>query len=87
MIPPPDINNEMINILDTIAGSLYILSFSLLLGNELSDIAAITSIGASILVGFYTLIRIKKEIQLKHFNSIWHAIKSLFKKRNKYGEK
>ena len=42
-----------------------------------------------ILVGmsiFYVAIRTKREIQEHHFNKVWRAIKSLFRKRNKYGE-
>ena len=35
---------------------------------------------------FFWLITLKRKIQKYHHNSIWEAIKSLFKKYNKYGE-
>jgi len=39
-----------------------------------------------LLSAFYMAIKIKREIQQQFFNSVWKAFKSLFKKRNKYGE-
>lgn len=45
------------------------------------------SVLLAVLSIFYVLIRTKREIQEHHFNKVWKAIKSLFRKRNKYGEK
>ena len=38
-----------------------------------------------ILAGFFWLITLRRVIQEKHRNSLWHAVSSLFRKRNKYG--
>ena len=35
---------------------------------------------------FYVLLRLKQLIQQQYFNSLWGAIKSLFKRKNRYGE-
>jgi len=43
------------------------------------------SIVVLVLAAFFWAIRIKREIQEKYFNNVWRAIKSLFRKRNKYG--
>jgi hypothetical protein len=37
------------------------------------------------LAGFFWVIRIRREIQQQYFNDVWRAIKSLFRKKNKYG--
>lgn len=39
-----------------------------------------------LLAGFFWTIRIKREIQQQYQNKFKNAIKSLFKRRNKYGE-
>lgn len=39
-----------------------------------------------IAVAFYWTLQIKRLIQQQYFNSFWRAVKSLFRKWNKYGE-
>ena len=48
--------------------------------------ADILTIGVMVLAGFFWLLRIKREIQRNFHNKPWEAFKSLFRKRNKYGE-
>lgn len=38
-----------------------------------------------VLAAFFWILRIKREIQQQYFNSLWRAIKSIFRKKNKYG--
>ena len=45
----------------------------------------ILTVGVMVLAGFFWLLRIKREVQSQYRNSIWRAIKSLFKKNNNYG--
>jgi hypothetical protein len=47
----------------------------------------VLTVGVMVLAGFFWLLRIKREVQQQFKNNLWTAIKSLFKGRNKYGEK
>lgn len=55
--------------------------------DKLNDISSILSMIVVIFAGFFWTIRNKREIQQYHKNSIWEAIKSIFKKKSKYGDK
>ena len=57
--------------------------FAAVLINSGTDVL---TVGVMVLAGFFWLLRIKREVQSQYRNSIWRAIKSLFKKYNKYGE-
>ena len=46
----------------------------------------ILTVGVMVLAGFFWLLRIKREVQQQFSNDLWRAIKSLFRKNNKYGE-
>ena len=57
--------------------------FGVVLTAEAYDVLGVAVL---VLAGFFWTLRIKREIQQQYQNRIWNAIKSLFKKRNKYGD-
>ena len=57
--------------------------FAAVLINSGTDVL---TVGVMVLAGFFWLLRLKREVQNQYKNSIWRAIKSLFRKRNNYGE-
>jgi hypothetical protein len=67
-----------------LAGETILTFFILVTWGDVKEGMAITIL---FFTAFYWALRIKQLVQEQYFNSFWKAIKSLFKKRNKYGEK
>lgn len=69
-------------IMDGLPETLITL-FGVVLTAEAYDVLGVAVL---VLAGFFWTLRIKREIQQQYQNKFWNAIKSLFKKRNKYGD-
>ena len=69
-------------IMDGLPETLITL-FGVVLTAEAYDVLGVAVL---VLAGFFWTLRIKREIQQQYQNKFWNAIKSIFKKRNKYGD-
>ena len=51
----------------------------------LETFSTFATISIAVLAGFYWVLRIRKMIQEDYFNSLLYAIKTLFRRHNRYG--
>lgn len=78
--------NHLIHILKAMQGfpETIITLFVIITWGNINEL--VSSI-VLLLAFFYWVLQIKRLVQERYYNSFWGAVKSLFRKKNKYGEK